>query len=124
MDARESGTRLRTRSTKNMCESPLENVLEEHAGRGKVVTVSRKCIVCRRRLLLQHFPSAMIVVRAAERLEREVAALERALEYDGVRVRMVWAKDAVRDILVMAAWDERVREGIWKEIGSWVREAS
>ena len=29
MDAKESGTRLRTRSTKNMCESPLVNVLEE-----------------------------------------------------------------------------------------------
>jgi hypothetical protein len=51
----------------------------------------------------------MIVVDDAERLEREVAALERALEYDGVRVWMVWAKDAVRYILVMAAWDERVR---------------
>ena len=49
------------------------------------------------------FPSAMIVVGDAERLKREVAALERALECDGVRVRMVWAKDAVRDILVMAA---------------------
>jgi len=48
--------------------------------------------------LFADFPSAMIVVGDAERLEREVAALERALEYDRVRVRMVWAKDAVRDI--------------------------
>ncbi|KAH9073018.1 alpha/beta-hydrolase [Lactarius deliciosus] len=72
--------------------------------------------------LFTEFPRAMIVVGDAERLEREVVALERALEYDGVRVRMVWAKDAVHDILIMGAWDERVREGVWKEIGKWVRE--
>jgi len=124
MNARENGTRLRTRSTKKHVRVAFGECTGVHAERGKVITISRKRIVCRRRLLLQHFPSAMIVVRTAERLEREVAALERALEYDGVRVRMVWAKDAVRDILVMAAWDDRVREGIWKEIGSWVREAS
>jgi len=29
MDAKESGMRLRTRLTKNMCELPLANVLEE-----------------------------------------------------------------------------------------------
>ncbi|KAH9177741.1 Alpha/Beta hydrolase protein [Lactarius sanguifluus] len=67
--------------------------------------------------LFTEFPRTMIVVGDAERLEREVVALERALEYDGVRVRMVWAKDAVHDILIMGAWDERVREGVWKEIG-------
>ena len=39
----------------------------------------------------------------AERPEREVAALERALGHDGVHVRMVWAKD----VLAMATWDER-----------------
>ncbi|KAH9973785.1 hypothetical protein BGW80DRAFT_1458832 [Lactifluus volemus] len=72
--------------------------------------------------LFTDFPRALIVVGDAERLEREVAALERALEHDGVRVRMVWAKDAVHDILIMGAWDERIREGIWKEIGQWVRE--
>ena len=33
--------------------------------------------------LFTDFPSAMIVVGDAQRLEREVAALERALEYDG-----------------------------------------
>lgn len=74
--------------------------------------------------LFTEFPRAMIVVGDAERLEREVVALERALEYDGVRVRMVWAKDAVHDILIMGAWDERVREGVWKEIGKWVREVA
>jgi len=74
--------------------------------------------------LFTEFPRALVVVGDAERLEREVAALERALEHDGVRVRMVWAKDAVHDILIMAAWDERVREGIWKEIGRWVHEVA
>ena len=74
--------------------------------------------------LFTDFPRALIVVGDAERLEREVAALERALEHDGVRVRMVWAKDAVHDVLIMAAWDERVREGIWKEIGKWVGEVA
>jgi acetyl esterase/lipase len=74
--------------------------------------------------LFTEFPRALIVVGDAERLEREVVALERALEHDGVRVRMVWAKDAVHDVLIMGAWDERVREGIWKEIGRWVHEVA
>ena len=74
--------------------------------------------------LFTDFPRAMVVVGDAERLEREVVALERALEHDGVRVRMVWAKDAVHDILIMATWDERVREGVWKEINKWVCEVS
>jgi acetyl esterase/lipase len=72
--------------------------------------------------LFTDFPRALVVVGDAERLEREVVALERALEHDGVRVRMVWAKDAVHDVLIMGAWDERVREGIWREIGKWVGE--
>ncbi|KAH9042532.1 Alpha/Beta hydrolase protein [Lactarius pseudohatsudake] len=66
--------------------------------------------------LFTEFPRAMIVVGDAERLERERSST------DGVRVRMVWAKDAVHDILIMGAWDERVREGVWNEIGKWVRE--
>lgn len=74
--------------------------------------------------LFTDFPRALIVVGDAERLEREVVALERGLEHDGVRVRMVWAKDAVHDVLMMGAWDERVREGIWKEIGRWVQEVA
>jgi hypothetical protein len=37
---------------------------------------------------------------------------------------MVWAKDAVHDVLIMATWDERVREGVWKEIGKWVCEVA
>ena len=74
--------------------------------------------------LFTDFPRAMVVVGDAERLEREVVALERALEHDGVRVRMVWAKDAVHDILIMATWDERVREGVWKEINKWVCEVA
>jgi acetyl esterase/lipase len=74
--------------------------------------------------LFTGFPRALIVVGDAERLEREVVALERGLEHDGVRVRMVWAKDAVHDVLIMGAWDERVREGIWKEIGRWIHEVA
>ncbi|KAI0261609.1 hypothetical protein BC834DRAFT_972558 [Gloeopeniophorella convolvens] len=74
--------------------------------------------------LFSEFPRALVVVGDAERLEREVVALERGLEHDGVRVRMVWAKDAVHDILIMGAWDERVREGVWREVGKWVREVA
>ena len=50
------------------------------------------------------FPRTLIVVGDAERLEGEVAALERALEQERVRAWMVWAKDAVYDVLVMAMW--------------------
>ena len=74
--------------------------------------------------LFTDFPRALVVAGDAERLEREVAALERALVHDGVRTRMVWAKDAVHDILIMAKWDERVREGVWREIGKWVCEVA
>jgi hypothetical protein len=59
--------------------------------------------------LFSELPRWPIVVGDAERLEHEVVALERAPQYDGVHVRMVWAKDTVHDILVMAAWDEQVR---------------
>ena len=74
--------------------------------------------------LFTDFPRVLVVAGDAERLEREVAALERALVHDGVRTRMVWAKDAVHDILIMAKWDERVREGVWREIGKWVCEVA
>jgi hypothetical protein len=64
MDAKESGMRLRTRLTKNMCESPLVNVLEESMQEEVMwlpyqesVAYSMS-IVCCRRLLLQHAPSA------------------------------------------------------------------
>lgn len=72
--------------------------------------------------LFTNFPRALIVVGDAERLEREVLALERGLERDGVRVRMVWAKDGCHDLLILASWDEKVREGIWTAIHEWVRE--
>ncbi|KAI0052157.1 alpha/beta-hydrolase [Auriscalpium vulgare] len=72
--------------------------------------------------LFTDFPRALVVVGDAERLEREVVALERGMERDGVRVRMVWARDAVHDILMMGAWDEGVREGVWREIRTWVKE--
>lgn len=72
--------------------------------------------------LFTRFPRALIAVGDAERLEREVVALERGLERDGVRVKMVWAKDGVHDLLILAHWDEKVREEIWKEIAAWMRE--
>jgi acetyl esterase/lipase len=72
--------------------------------------------------LFTQFPRALIVVGDAERLEREVLALERGMEHDGVRVRMVWAKDSVHDPLILAHWDEKVREGVWEEIARWVKE--
>jgi acetyl esterase/lipase len=72
--------------------------------------------------LFTNFPRALIVVGDAERLEREVLALERGLERDNVRVRMVWAKDGCHDLLILAYWDEKVREGIWREIAKWVKE--
>jgi len=52
------------------------------------------------------FLERLVVAGDAERLEREAATLERALEHDGVSVRMVWTKDAAHDLLVMAACDE------------------
>lgn len=58
--------------------------------------------------LFTECPRALIVVGDADQPEREIAALERALEYDGFRGRIVWAKDAVQDILVKAG---RVRNG-------------
>ncbi|KAI0032882.1 alpha/beta-hydrolase [Vararia minispora EC-137] len=72
--------------------------------------------------LFTNFPRTLVVVGDAERLEREVLALERGMERDGVRVRMVWAKDGCHDLLILAYWDEKVREGIWREIARWVRE--
>ncbi|KZV76465.1 alpha/beta-hydrolase [Peniophora sp. CONT] len=72
--------------------------------------------------LFTNFPRALITVGDAERLEREVLALERGMERDGVRVRMVWAKDGCHDLLILASWDEKVREGIWVAIHEWVRE--
>ncbi|KAI0319304.1 hypothetical protein OF83DRAFT_1111163 [Amylostereum chailletii] len=72
--------------------------------------------------LFTNFPRALITVGDAERLEREVVALEKGMERDGVRVRMVWAKDGVHDLLILAKWDETVREGIWEEIARWIKE--
>ena len=85
--------------------------------------------------MVRHAPAAVDVRQArerkiaaglgfadAERLEREVLALERGMERDGVRVRMVWAKDGCHDLLILAHWDEKVREGIWAAIHEWVRE--
>ena len=46
MDAKESGTRLRTRSTKKHVRVAFgECAGRVHAGRGNAVTISRKCSV-------------------------------------------------------------------------------
>lgn len=74
--------------------------------------------------LFTFFPRALVVAGDAERLEREIVALAKGMEHDGVRVQMVWAPDGVHDILMLKSWDERVREDVWQAIGQWVAEVA
>lgn len=74
----------------------------------------------RKLALFEGFPKACVVLGDAERLESEVLKLIGAMEHDGVQVKMVGAKDAVHDILIMGWWDEVVREGVWKSIDEWL----
>ena len=61
------------------------------------------------------------IVGDAERLEREIATLKRALEHDGVRVRIVWAEDAVHHILIMARDERFVRVYGRRLVGGFMR---
>ena len=70
--------------------------------------------------LFSEFPRACVVLGDAERLEREVTKLVGAMERDGVAVHTVWVKDAPHDVLMMGWWDERVRDGVWKQVEEWV----
>jgi hypothetical protein len=42
------------------------------------------------------------------------------MERDGVDLTVEWAKDAVHDMLMLAWWDEKVREQVWSAIGRWI----
>ena len=72
--------------------------------------------------LFENFPKACVLIGDAERLEAEVLKLVGAMEHDGVTVKVIGAKDAVHDILMMRWWDERVREEVWRNIDGWVKE--
>ena len=50
----------------------------------------------------------------------QITNLVRAMERDGVDLHVEWAKDAVHDMLMLAWWDENVREKVWSAIGKWV----
>ena len=70
--------------------------------------------------MFEDFSRTCIVLGDAERLESEILKLVGAMEHDGVDVKVVGAKDAVHDILMMGWWDEVVREGVWNSIDEWV----
>lgn len=74
----------------------------------------------RKLALFEGFPRTCVVLGDAERLETEVLKLVGAMEHDGVDVKMISAKDAVHDILIMGWWDEGVREEVWKNIDDWL----
>jgi len=74
----------------------------------------------RKLALFEGFSRTCVVLGDAERLETEVLKLVGAMEHDGVEVKMIGAKDAVHDILIMGWWDEVVREQVWKGIDEWL----
>jgi len=74
----------------------------------------------RKLALFEDFPRVCVVLGDAERLESEVLKLVGAMEHDGVEVKMIGAKDAVHDILMMGWWDEVVREEVWRSIDGWL----
>lgn len=74
----------------------------------------------RKLALFEDFPRTCVVLGDAERLETEVFKLVGAMEHDGVDVKMIAAKDAVHDILIMGWWDEVVREEVWRNIDDWL----
>jgi len=78
----------------------------------------------RKLALFEGFPKTCVVLGDAERLESEVLKLVGAMEHDGVQVKMIGAKDAVHDILIMGWWDEVVREGVWRSIDRWLETFS
>jgi len=74
----------------------------------------------RKLALFEGFAKTCVVLGDAERLESEVLKLVGAMEHDGVEMKMIGAKDAVHDILMMGWWDEMVREAVWKGIDEWL----
>lgn len=71
--------------------------------------------------LFENFPSTAVVLGDAERLESEVLKLVGAMEHDGVKMKLIGAKDAVHDILMMKWWDEAIKEEVWQNIDAWVK---
>jgi len=74
----------------------------------------------RKLALFEDFSRTCVVLGDAERLQCEVMKLVGAMEHDGVEVKVIEAKDAVHDILMMGWWDEEVREEVWKGIDEWL----
>ena len=74
----------------------------------------------RKLALFEDFSRTCVVLGDAERLESEVLKLVGAMEHDGVPVKVIEAKDAVHDILMMGWWDETVREEVWNGIDEWL----
>jgi acetyl esterase/lipase len=70
--------------------------------------------------LFGRFPRAFVLAGDAERLEREIKCLVGAMRRDGVELEVKWCPDAVHDFLMLAWWDERVREEAWAAIRRWV----
>jgi hypothetical protein len=50
----------------------------------------------------------------------QIKSLVGAMEADGVDLHVEWAKDGVHDMLMLPAWDEKVREQVWAAIKNWV----
>ncbi|KDQ58650.1 hypothetical protein JAAARDRAFT_34479 [Jaapia argillacea MUCL 33604] len=75
-----------------------------------------------RAILFADFPPSFVVLGDAERLERECGMLVRAMQKDGVSVRVHMVKDGVHDCLILKWWDEKEREKIWEDVGQWVGE--
>jgi hypothetical protein len=53
-------------------------------------------------------------------LRLQIKSLVGAMEADGVDLHVEWAKDGVHDMLMLPAWDEKVREQVWAAIKNWV----
>jgi hypothetical protein len=72
--------------------------------------------------LFTSFPRTLVVLSTHERLTHEVGFLTRAMEDDGVDIKVEWAADGVHDICIIAEgwWDKRVLSDVWERIGKWV----
>lgn len=58
----------------------------------------------------------------AERLETEIEKLIEGLERDGVPTEVEKTGDAPHDVLILAFWNECVREGVYRRIEGWLAE--
>jgi acetyl esterase/lipase len=65
-------------------------------------------------------PPTFVHYGGAERLQSEIEALIEGLELDGVPTTVVYSPDAVHDVCVLSAWDERDRDRIYETAGRWL----